>query len=333
MADKNFGVKQINIIGGSGTPTITSPNILNLNAPTVAISTDLSVGGEIVSDLIIGAGYSVGIGSTLPTSALEVGAVGSATTSLTVNGYASINGANVITWPDATDTRQSIYIGQGSGTTLIGGYYNVALGTRALEECGLGDNSNIAIGYEALRYGGGAANVVIGANAADSSSFSGTANVVIGKDAGTAMTSAFSNTLIGYAAGDSITTGDYNIFIGRDSGASITTGNRNVIIGGYDGTGAVANSEFPGFYEGSLNLADSTANIVIADGYGTVKMYINPEGNVGIATTNPTSKLTVHGGDISVGISTAHGVVLTSPNGTQYRLIVDDSGNLSTVAV
>ena len=29
----------------------------------------------------------------------------------------------------------------------------------------------------------------------------------------------------------------------------------------------------------------------------------------------------------------AIGVILTSPNGTQYRLIVDDSGNLSATAV
>ena len=56
-------------------------------------------------------------------------------------------------------------------------------------------------------------------------------------------------------------------------------------------------------------------------------------GNVGIGTTNATSKLTVSGGDISVGVSTAHGVILTSENGTQYRLIVDNAGALSTVAV
>lgn len=55
--------------------------------------------------------------------------------------------------------------------------------------------------------------------------------------------------------------------------------------------------------------------------------------NVGIGTTNPTSTLTVRGGDISVGVSTAHGIILTSPNGTEYRLIVDDSGNLSTTSV
>jgi hypothetical protein len=47
MADKSFGVKQINLIGASGTPTLESPNNLNLNAINVAISTDLSVGGSV----------------------------------------------------------------------------------------------------------------------------------------------------------------------------------------------------------------------------------------------------------------------------------------------
>ena len=45
MADKGFGVKKINLIGASGTPTLTSPNNLNLNAVNVAISTDVSIGG------------------------------------------------------------------------------------------------------------------------------------------------------------------------------------------------------------------------------------------------------------------------------------------------
>ena len=37
--------------------------------------------------------------------------------------------------------------------------------------------------------------------------------------------------------------------------------------------------------------------------------------------------------DVNVGVNTSSGVILTSPNGTRYRLIVDDAGNLSTVAV
>ena len=58
--------------------------------------------------------------------------------------------------------------------------------------------------------------------------------------------------------------------------------------------------------------------------------YINCNG---IGTSNPTSKLQVLGGDIRVGINTSQGVILTSPNGTKYRLIVDNSGALSTVVV
>ena len=47
MAVKNFGVKQVNLIGASGTPTIESPNNININAVNVAISTDMSVGGSV----------------------------------------------------------------------------------------------------------------------------------------------------------------------------------------------------------------------------------------------------------------------------------------------
>ena len=47
MADKSFGVKDVNLIGASGTPTIDSPNNLNINAVNVAISTDMSIGGNL----------------------------------------------------------------------------------------------------------------------------------------------------------------------------------------------------------------------------------------------------------------------------------------------
>ena len=47
MAEKGFGVKEINLIGASGTPTIESPNNLNLNSVNVAISTNVSIGGTL----------------------------------------------------------------------------------------------------------------------------------------------------------------------------------------------------------------------------------------------------------------------------------------------
>ena len=53
---------------------------------------------------------------------------------------------------------------------------------------------------------------------------------------------------------------------------------------------------------------------------------------VGISSDLPRSKLDVRG-DVYVGSSQATGVVLTSPNGTKYRLVVADNGTLSTTAV
>ncbi len=53
---------------------------------------------------------------------------------------------------------------------------------------------------------------------------------------------------------------------------------------------------------------------------------------VGIGSAIPRAKLDVNG-DIYVGTSQATGVVLTSPNGTKYRLVVADNGTLSTTAV
>lgn len=55
--------------------------------------------------------------------------------------------------------------------------------------------------------------------------------------------------------------------------------------------------------------------------------------SVGIGTTNPTSKVTVRDGDVAVGINTSQGVILTSPNGTKYRLYVENNGTLKTIAV
>ena len=63
-------------------------------------------------------------------------------------------------------------------------------------------------------------------------------------------------------------------------------------------------------------------------------------GNVTNATLDFAvgSQLTVSGlstckSDVYVGINTDRGVVLTSPNGTAYRLIVSNAGALSAVAV
>lgn len=79
MADKKFGVRQIDLIGASGSTNIETPNTLNLKSNQVAISTDLSIGGSVVSHVLVGSGFSVGIGTSVPKSAFEVDGTARAT--------------------------------------------------------------------------------------------------------------------------------------------------------------------------------------------------------------------------------------------------------------
>jgi len=69
---------------------------------------------------------------------------------------------------------------------------------------------------------------------------------------------------------------------------------------------------------------------------GVTQVYLNTSGmsyfnggNVGIGTATPASKLEVDNGDIEV-VDSANGVILRSPNGTRYRITVDNAGNLTT---
>ena len=80
---------------------------------------------------------------------------------------------------------------------------------------------------------------------------------------------------------------------------------------------------------------DGHALFEVTSGYGQTKFIIKQvsgSSNVGIGVTSPASKLEVDGGDIEIDDS-ASGLILRSPNGTRYRVQVDNSGNLTTTAV
>ena len=92
MAEKGFGVKDINLIGPSGTPTITSPNNLNLNANNVAISTNVSIGGTLTVS------GNVSVGGTLTyedvTNIDSVGLI-TARSGLIISGVTTFNTGDV----------------------------------------------------------------------------------------------------------------------------------------------------------------------------------------------------------------------------------------------
>lgn len=90
---------------------------------------------------------------------------------------------------------------------------------------------------------------------------------------------------------------------------SQSTNNRTVEINGYSQ-----------FYANSGNVQLNNGNS------GTTKV-----GSAITFTSNTGEIFTT--GNVRVGVSTAAGVILTSPNGTKYQLFVEDDGTLKTVAV
>jgi hypothetical protein len=90
-------------------------------------------------------------------------------------------------------------------------------------------------------------------------------------------------------------------------------------------------------YDGSISSAymrssDTSKPLVFGSGSSEFMRIVSSSGNVGIGTTSPASKLTVTGGDAEV-TGSDKGLILESPNGTRYRIQVDNSGNLTTTAV
>ena len=55
-------------------------------------------------------------------------------------------------------------------------------------------------------------------------------------------------------------------------------------------------------------------------------------GTVGIGVTTPVSKLQVNTGDIELG-TIGNGIIITAPNGTRWRITINNTGNLATTSL
>ena len=111
MAEKGFGVKEINLIGPSGTPTITSPNNLNLNAVNVAISTNVSIGGTLS---VTG---NVSVGGTLTyEDVTNIDSIGIITARSVIHAGAGLTVTGITTF--RSDVNFGDYLG-GDGAPII----------------------------------------------------------------------------------------------------------------------------------------------------------------------------------------------------------------------
>ena len=114
MAEKGFGVKEVNLIGASGTPTISSPNNLNLNAINVAISTNATVGGTLT---VTG---NVSVGGTLTYEDVKnVDSIGVITARSGVDVDDFISVGNNIHLGNAGVVTATSFVGDGSNLTGV----------------------------------------------------------------------------------------------------------------------------------------------------------------------------------------------------------------------
>ncbi len=254
---------------------------------------------------------NVGIGTTNPTSALTVSGnvsvsgvstlgntiVGGATTQLVVNGDARITGILTIGTSSITLNGSTNVINVGTGVTIYGNSGIISATTFTGNFSGsITDATNLTGGYaNASQLNvSGIATISQGRIQADASSNLRFGNIAAGSGSGRNIAIG-DQVLVSLSGGQGrnigigelsyydTTTGQYNIGIGERAGQKVSTGSYNVVLGAYDGN------------SGGLDIRTSSNNVVLADGQGNIRQYINSSGNVGIKTTVVTEALTVAG--------------------------------------
>jgi len=248
-------------------------------------------------------------------------AIGNSTLTFATGSQNTALGAAVLT---ATTTgEKNTGVGPQALYGNLTGNENVAIGPQTLYSNVLGSR-NIAMGYEALYANNSNDNTAIGYQALRVASNNMNNNVAIGNEAGRSGNATFyNNTLIGQQAALNATTANGAVVIGRQA-ARIAA----------DGTGNVSNltrSVIIGAFASPLTTT-SQDEIVIgygADGLGN---------NTTVIGTTVTTKTRLYGdidvatGDVEVADNTK-GLILSSPDGTRYRVTVANGGTLTVTAV
>lgn len=117
--------------------------------------------------------------------------------------------------------------------------------------------------------------------------------------------------------------------------ANFTTfGENYTATAGFGGYTALSNFN-NGFIFRSTEAGGFIRMITGGSNIGNTRLLIADNGNVGLGSSTPSSKLHIQQGDIYLDGNTnnASGIIMESPNGTCYKVTIDNSGSLSSSAL
>lgn len=325
---------------GFGTNVVVIDSMGEIGIGTDTPIQKIQVGSASTTDVFVVDSFGrVGMGVTNPSSRLQItkgvisftdtnNRIGDNTTGCSITNGTQNTFIGSHAGRDTTSGSRNIFIGACAGRFNSTGCENIFFGTYAGANCAVTGTGNHFFGRAAGRcLTSGDNNNIFGCNAGGGAALSGNGNNFFGYYSGRSNTSGSHNNFLGDQAGRTNTTGSCNNFFGRSAGCLNNTGSDNNFFGRYAGfnNSSGTNNIFIGCNAGCANQT-GIENIVLGRGRntpitsGSNQLVIgagstdwingNSSYNVGIGTTNPTSKLHVigavnaSGGFISVGSTT-----------------------------
>lgn len=194
----------------------------------------------------------------------------------------------------------------GFNNTAIGSYslqantsgaFNTAVGYSTLRSDTTG-SYNSAFGFSSLFYNTtGIGNTAIGARSLQFNQ-TGINNTSSGYYSLHSNISGYGNSALGFNSLYYNTSGAYNTAIGQNSLLNNQTGHYNTILGYNTGLGITSGSKNTVIGANVTGLSSALSNsIILADGDGNQRIFVNQDGNVGVGITSLTTgiKLNVNG--------------------------------------